>query len=546
MSDSVLHSMILNAFLDLKSDKKTDTIELVVRMCGKQGIPVTKPTILAELERVLGFLKLSMVGSDGKPLATSPSLIVKEGCLNKNQNVIAMDNFDSSRGKNTVPIVSHQFSRDLTEISNRPYLKITSAALNSEDFSTIFAEMLAKDECSIFFETVALTKKGEKRLLKLLEGFQTMFDSKVRVVLLCKSSVSPAAILEPFVKFVEKHFTLNKSARQLPLSETSESSKRFKHDKNIHFEEKSKAQEPSKKVLELNDEVAALKKENLQQAKKLEDVTDENVKLKAHESDEVLRLKQENRKLMDKLNAIADENDKLKSNESDVDILKNNLGTSGRLLAEVSEDLEQSQTNLAESVSKVKEIETVNVGLTSELTKVKADLAVKDSELAKVESYFIESNKKCRELEMVNDDVTCDFTKARKDIEAKNAELNAMRNIIDKKEADLEVKTNNNLDAFPTAKVENLKKVITNVRKLSEAKNITLYEALHRTVKKVKLELVYTEETKESVKCEMLVQRGFEVISAVNLKQIGIGKNKSEAKNNAVENILSHLETCSQ
>ena len=539
--------MILNAFHDLKSDKKTDTVELVVRMCGKQGITVTKSTILAELERVLGFLKLSRVGSDGKPLAASPSLIVQEGCLNKSQNVIAMDNFDSGRGKNTVPIVSHQFSRDLREITNRPYLKITSTALNSEDFSTIFAEMLAKDDCSIFFETGALTKKGEKRLLKLLEGFQTMFDSKVRVVLLCKSSVSPAAIVEPFVKFVEKHFTLNKSARPLPVSETSESSKRFKHDKVINLEEKSKAQGLSKKVLELTEEVAALKKENLQQSKKLEDVTDENDKLKADESDEVLRLQQENRKLMDKLNEIAVENDKLKSNESDFDILKNNLGTSERLLAEVSEDLEQAQINLGESVSKVKEIETVNVGLTSELTKVKADLSVKDSELLKVESYLIESNTKCRELEMVNDNVTCDFTKARKDIEDKNAELNAMRNIIDKKEADLEDRTNlENLDAVPTAKVENLKKVITNVKKLSEAKNITLYEALHRTVKKVKLELVYTEETKESVKCEMLVKRGFEVIGAVNLKQIGIGKNKSEAKNNAVENILSHLETCSQ
>ena len=191
--------MILKAFHDLKSDKKKDTVELVVRMCGKQGIPVTKPTILAELERVLGFLKFSRVGSDTKPLATSTSITVKEGCLNKNQKVIAMDNFDSSRGKNTVPIVSHQFCRDLKDLSNRPYIKITSAALNSEDFSSTFAEMLAKDNCSIFFETGALTKKGEKRLLNLLEGFQTMFDSKVRVILLCKSSVSPAAILEPFV-----------------------------------------------------------------------------------------------------------------------------------------------------------------------------------------------------------------------------------------------------------------------------------------------------------------------------------------------------------
>ena len=74
-------------------------------MCGKQGIPVTKPTILAELERVLGFLKFSRVGSDTKPVATSTSITVKEGCLNKKQKVIAMDNFDSSRGKNTVPIV---------------------------------------------------------------------------------------------------------------------------------------------------------------------------------------------------------------------------------------------------------------------------------------------------------------------------------------------------------------------------------------------------------------------------------------------------------
>ena len=93
---------------------------------------------------------------------------------------------------------------------------------------------------------------------------------------------------------------------------------------------------------------------------------------------------------------------------------------------------------------------------------------------------------------------------------------------------------------------ENLKKITTNVRKLSEAKNISLYEALHRTVKKVKLELVYTEGTNESVKCQMIVQSGFGVINYANLEQIGIGKNKNEAKNSAVENLLSRFETWSQ
>ena len=147
----ILHSIIIKAFRDLQSPSKNNTVELVSKLCASDGIKASKATIQAELERVLCFINLCRVGRDGKKtLSRITSEIIKEGSAKKSPTVIAMDEYDSSRQENTVSIVSHPLAKDLDLLSSRPYLRISSNTLNNEDFSSVFAQVLAKDEATIF------------------------------------------------------------------------------------------------------------------------------------------------------------------------------------------------------------------------------------------------------------------------------------------------------------------------------------------------------------------------------------------------------------
>ena len=224
----ILDSLIMSAFQVSGSQKKSDIVDVVQKLSVEQGIKTSKVVILARIESLLEFVNISRVSVDNKKLATS-SLKMINGSDSKSRIVSEMDMFDEGRPHNTVPVISHQFCKDLSELSDRPYLKITSTVLNSEDFSAALAHLLTEEVCTIFFETAGLKKGGSSSLMKLLDKFPSHFDSKVRVVLLFRTSTM--AVLDPFSKYVEHVFGLASLVRSV-TSDSTDRRKKFKSDSN--------------------------------------------------------------------------------------------------------------------------------------------------------------------------------------------------------------------------------------------------------------------------------------------------------------------------
>ena len=513
----ILHSIIIKAFRDLQSPSKNNTVELVSKLCASDGIKASKATIQAELERVLCFINLCRVGRDGKKtLSRITSEIIKEGSAKKSPTVIAMDEYDSSRQENTVSIVSHPLGKDLDLLSSRPYLRISSNTLNNEDFSSVFAQVLAKDEATIFIETGGLNKGGEKRLQRILENFSSVFDCKLRIVLLSKIPNDSV-----FDSFVENIFGFSESSSELFMNctpakkpklqndeESRISHKEYQKTKDEEQEWRQKSKHWQKEAEKFKSEVASISEENLKLSKNLKDEVKE-WQQEAHEclkqveqfKSEAAALKEENLKLSKNLEVVRSNNGKLEDQYNEIKTR----------LWETEKDVIASKNSLIDASNKLKE-----------------------------------STLRIEDLIKLKDSLESENSKAVAEMEAKDGELQNLRNILDTNNEEVKMASSPGVsvlsrNTLETEKPINLKTLISEVRAMAKVKNILVSEALQRKVKKLKLVFLYEEKSDKSVKCEVTIEGGLEKYNLPVITETGNGSSKKKARNDAVVHLLSVL-----
>ena len=315
----ILDSLIMSAFQVSGSQKKSDIVDVVQKLSVEQGIKTSKVVILARIESLLEFVNISRVSVDNKKLATS-SLKMINGSDSKSRIVSEMDMFDEGRPHNTLPVSSHQFCKDLSELSDRPYLKITSTVLNSEDFSAALAHLLTEEVCTIFFETAGLKKGGSSSLMKLLDKFPSHFDSKVRVVLLFRTSTM--VVFDPFSKYVEQVFGLASLVRSV-TSDSTDRRKKLKSDSNgddkesedeckLKNEEANEWKERCMKLEKEMEKMEAMNNENISLINKVD-----NLESRLGEKENELRVSEASRdKLSTEVQTVRSENDSKVLNEN--------------------------------------------------------------------------------------------------------------------------------------------------------------------------------------------------------------------------------------
>ena len=483
-----LDSLIIGAFQTSKSEKKSDAVEEVQKLSIKQGITASKADILARIVAVLEFLSISRVSVDNKMLASS-SLKMSRGSNRKSKTVGEMDKFDEGRQNNTVPVVSHRACTDLNELSDRPYLKITSAVLNGENFSTSLAHLLTEEVCTIFFETAGLKKDGSSRLDKLLQTFPKFFDSKLRIVLLFRA---PAlAVMEPFAKYVEQEFGTVGLVRSI-TSDSPGSRKKFKFDSNVDDEEPEKLK-LKQKAQELEERCVQLDKELKYQNGKHENV-------------------------LEKMGAMNNQNSVLNKKVEELEAS----------LKEKETELKVSENSRDDSSTDVQEVKDMNCKLEAEIKKWKAESVTKDGELQELKGTI-----RLKNVELV---------KAIAESDEKGDKIVRLEHALEEKLKEFEEAKKDSGFEHKNKDSKDLKKIIQEIRNLAESKKISLKEALYRKVKNLKLKIFHIQENEESFTCEIEHEKGFESFSMERIKVSGSGKSKKLALNAAIESLLINYE----
>ena len=490
----LLDSLIMRAFKTLKSVKKSDVVNAVKKSSIELGISASKVVILARIESVLEFIKISRVSVDNKELAQSCVKMVS-GSDSKSREVSEMDKFEEERQQNTVTVISQQYCRDLSELSDRPYLMITSVVLNTEDFSTALSYLLTEEVCTLFVETSGLKKGGSSRLKKLLEEFPKFFDNRVRVVLLFKSP--SLAVLDTFSKHVEHQFGTASLVRDI-ASDSPERRKKLKFDSNRDDKESEKLKHEEAKVWK--ERCTKLEKELKYQENKVESV-------------------------LEKMKDMNNENNEL--------IIKGEKLES--TLKEIQTELSVSEASRDELSTEVQTVRDTNYDLEIENERVKAESEKKDGELKELKRIMNVKNAELAMAGKANAESDKKILMLEKTLEEKKKELGVL--VIESEGAKgvpESERSKNDSKSF--------KKVIEDIRNIAESKKISLKEALYRKVKNLKLKIIHTEEKEGSFNCEIEHESGLERFNLQSIKVSGSGKSKKLSLNAAIESLLIQME----
>ena len=479
-----------------KSESKETYIHLILVMFKtvKEGISITEKDVENAVQEVMLFLYMGKSDSIGVFGENSKCGERKHGKVSSVGKTYSdkLETFLISRLSNTAAIVSISSFND-GELDN-VNLKLTSRDFNCSDFSTQLADCLTRDSCMIHIECSELNRRGLKRLVGILNKMSTLFDNRVRIVLLSVKILPPE-----LQEFTEKDFA--SSYLETPPKKA-----------RVEILERSKRHESELK--EANAKVLDLFMEN-------KELNAKNDKLNR----EILKYKQG-------LDVKLKESQQL---SSDLEGIKAFAET---VQAE-KDTVTQNYTNLEANHQSVK-IENTQLSLVSENLKAEND---KMGTVQRTLELKLESLQKKSDLE--KSFVGAEKEKLKVEVENLMVENNSMRYEMDvlkkeKESVNVENITLKNKDKSKMSDFDDFKECIkANQRKLI---NSSAPEIVRKSMPKLHFKSLFDKEENGNVTISVKILRAGVIQCYGDLLEFqGSGSNKKKAKINAFENFIENV-----
>ena len=529
----------------------------VLLSCKKLGIEVDKCTVLTAVERVMQFFTVSKTVGRRKAESKATSCIVKPSgkrVFNSSYEVYqkfwkALSEFEDGRSHGGCVIVSlnDKGAQTCVRALEQPALVISGSDLGSRDFSKQLAQIMLQPMVTICFEVEEIGIEGSARLITFLECCKSLFDSRLRIVIM---STSP----EPkIVELLEKTFV---------MSNLGQSHKKPRVEENISGSVESQKSEPE--ISQVRDLVkeAREREDDLKRAKikikdlviELEESKSETEKSRAANEDlqgELEKMKDDNLNLEVDGIKERDEHEKLtervKFLEAEVEAVREDK--SGVEKTILSKDLEIKELRLERTSmnAKMKALEDERLSLKEVLTD-HDNSSMDELKKAKSQNDGLKTTCRNQEQELLTlqhslEDLQKEFDRKECEHEEVSKQYKNKINNLRTEAAEKQMAEEPLAAVAPSGQIGResallLSTIRNNLDKHCE-KIKSSVTVTYRSIKDLKCDLSYSKLEKES-KCEVEIVKGKNNIMMFPeiLKFSGHGENDAEAKIDAFKNFI--------
>ena len=346
----------------------------------KEGISTNEKDVICAVQKVMRFLVSGKSDKTGEFKEKSKSKVAPKNSSRTPEYgyYSEFEKFIESRVLEKTVIVSVSSAR-LT-VLHKADLVLNSRDLNCCDFSLQFANCLTRVSATIYIQCENLNRRGLRRLIGILKDCCTLFDSRVRILLLWETSlVSELAEMseidfgghEPEKKKTkidknkEEKRRDNTELELEKIKDFSTKEQELSDSKNLLEREISECQNnleiKSKECEKLNSEIEDLQKKN--------SLKESSLERRVLESEaQVLKMKEDNDCLKMKNDSLEMENDKLRGKYESLKVANESLNMEYNRLKTEQNSLKmknvlknsETQTENSNSESKKESSETKN------------------------------------------------------------------------------------------------------------------------------------------------------------------------------------------